>query len=90
MVLIRCYPNCLVFMNSWGQKFADRGFFRVQDEKVLHNLEIFDAYWEEDDLTTSEKEAFERKGVEGWKQIFGKIQKHPGITIHVPTLQGGV
>ena len=40
VVLIRCHPNCLVFMNSWGQKFADGGFFRVRDGTVLHDMEF--------------------------------------------------
>ena len=85
VVLIRCHPNCLVFMNSWGQKFADGGFFRIQDEKVLHSMEFFDVYWEEDDLTTSEKKAFERKGVEGWKEFlekFKSIQEIPYMCPH--------
>ena len=61
VVLIRCHPNCLVFMNSWGQEFADGGFFQVQDEKVLHNMEFFDIYWEEDDLTPSEKKLLTKR-----------------------------
>ena len=42
VVLIRCHPNCLVFMNSWGEVFGDGGFFRVENEKALHNMEFFD------------------------------------------------
>ena len=76
VVLIRCHPNCLVFMNSWGQKFADGGLFRVQDEKVLHNMQFFDIYWEEDDLTTSEKEAFDKKGVDEWKAFLKASRKY--------------
>eukprot|EP01084_Bolivina_argentea_P263225 445426_1 len=36
VVFIRCEPNCLVFMNSWGIEFADHGFFRVKTSNVLH------------------------------------------------------
>ena len=61
-------------MNSWGQKFADGGLFRVQDEKVLHDMQFFDVYWEEKDLTLNEKEAFERHGVAKWKEFLEKFK----------------
>ena len=35
VVLVRCEPNCLMFMNSWGQKWGDRGFFCIKNAKVL-------------------------------------------------------
>ena len=54
VVLIRCHPNYLLFMNSWGEDFVDGGFFRVRDENVFHKMEFFDVYWEEDDLLPSE------------------------------------
>ena len=84
VVLIRCHPNCLVFMNTWGQEFADGGFFRVQDEKVLHNMQFFDIYWEEDDLTTSEKEAFDKKGVDEWKAFLEKFKSIQEIPYACP------
>ncbi len=31
VVLIRCSPAYLLFMNSWGQAWGDGGFFRVKD-----------------------------------------------------------
>ena len=85
VVLIRCHPNCLVFMNSWGQAFGDGGFFRVENEKVLHKMEFFDVYWDEDDLTSSEKVAFEKKGVDEWKEFlkkFKSIQDLPYVCPH--------
>ena len=74
VVLIRCHPNCLVFMNSWGEKFADVGLFRVHDDQVLHDMEFFDVYWKKEDLTQSEKEAFEEKGTDEWKKINEKFK----------------
>lgn len=61
-------------MNSWGQNFADGGFFRVEDEKVLHDMEFFDVYWNEKDLTSNEIGAFERRGVEKLKGLVGKFK----------------
>ena len=62
VVLVRCEPNCLKFMNSWGQHWGDGGFFCIQNAKVLPEMEFFDVYWNEDDLYSSEKKAFKKKG----------------------------
>ena len=78
MVLIRCDPNCLTFMNSWGTDFANKGFFKVKDQNVLNNTTFFDVYWTEDDLTESEKEAFKREGTKRAQEIqetFPSIQE---------------
>ena len=73
MVLTGCDPNCLTFMNSWGQEFADGGFFRVEDENVLNETTFYDVYWEEEDLTRSEKEAYEREGIKRSKELLRKF-----------------
>jgi len=68
-------------MNSWGQDFADGGFFQVQNGKVLHGMQFFDVYWEEKDL----KEIVERKGVNEWKEFvkkFKSIQELPYVCPH--------
>jgi hypothetical protein len=59
VVLTTCHPDCLRFMNSWGPDFADGGFFRVKDQAVLDNTTFYDVYWNESDLTESEKKAYE-------------------------------
>lgn len=84
VVLIRCHPNYLVFMNSWGDGFADGGFFRVQDEDVLHGMQFFDVYWEEKDLKPSEKEAFERKGIDEWKEFLQKFKSIKELSYECP------
>lgn len=62
VVLIRCDPDCLTFMNSWGQQFADGGFFRVKDQTVLNATTFYDIYWTLNDLTLNEKQAYKREG----------------------------
>ena len=69
MVLIRCSPECLVFMNSWGQDWADGGFFRVKDASVLNNMKFFDVYWIKKDLTQGEKKAYEVRALEKAEQL---------------------
>lgn len=69
VVLVRCEPYCLKFMNSWGQDRGDGGFFCVQNATVLPKMEFFDVYWDEDDLYPSEKEAFIWRGADEAKWI---------------------
>ena len=57
VVLVKCEPTVLTFMNSWGKDFADGGFFRVQNQAVL-GLQFYDVYWTVNDLKQSEITAF--------------------------------
>ena len=63
MVLMRCYPQFLVFMNSWGQDWADGGFFQVKDAQVLQDMTFFEIFWKDDDLTPKERKANKAKAV---------------------------
>ena len=55
VVLTSFNSKCLCLMNSWGAQWADKGFFRVENAKVL-GLEFFYVYWTLQDLHASEKE----------------------------------
>ena len=76
MVLIGCDANCLRFMNSWGQGFADGGFFRVEDQSVLNEITFFDVYWTKNDLAPSEIEAYEGEGIKRGKEL---MQAFPSV-----------
>lgn len=56
-------------MNSWGQNFADGGFFRVKDSNVLNDMTFFDVYWTEQDLKPTEIQAYERECTERAKEL---------------------
>ena len=57
-------PSCsLGLMNSWGDGWADNGFFRVQNADVL-GLEFSDVFWTENDLSKKEKKAYGQHGAE--------------------------
>ncbi|CAF3709580.1 unnamed protein product [Rotaria socialis] len=72
VVLMKCDPTSLTFINSWGTKFADKGFFRVRNQSVL-NLKFYDVYWDLNDLTAKEIEAFERKSSEKGQNLIQKL-----------------
>ena len=46
VVLIAIEKDCLVFLNSYGKKFGDKGYFRVENSKVLH-IRYYVIYWDE-------------------------------------------
>ncbi|CAF0925126.1 unnamed protein product [Adineta steineri] len=60
VVLIKCDPESLTFMNSWGTSFADKGFFKVRNQSVL-DLKFYDVYWTLNDLKSSEIAAYQSK-----------------------------
>ena len=54
-------------MNSWGDKWADHGFFRVQkslSDVLGLKFKFFVVFWDKDDLSEKEKEAYEQHGAE--------------------------
>ena len=55
VVLTSYSIKSLVFMNSWGCDWGDKGFFRVANSKVL-NCNFYDVYWTPEDLSAAEKE----------------------------------
>ncbi|XP_067024311.1 uncharacterized protein [Acropora muricata] len=70
VVLTSYDADSLRLMNSWGDDWADQGFFRVQNSNVL-GLEFFDVFWTLDDLSEKEKKAYEQHGAE----VAGKLLK---------------
>ena len=68
-MLIKCDPECLTFMNSWGKEFADGGFFRVKDANVLNKAKFFDVYWTIKDLSQAEIKAYEESCIKITKDI---------------------
>lgn len=61
VVLTSSNSECFRFMNSWGGKFADMGFFKVKNGDVL-KMDFIDVYWTEKDLEDVEKSSFKENG----------------------------
>lgn len=53
--------DCLVFMNSMGPIWGDKGFFRVQNVDVL-DFKFIDVFWTSNDLTSNERTFFKQHG----------------------------
>ena len=62
VVLTSYSIESLVFMNSWGRRWADDGFFSIANSKVL-NCKFYDVYWTENDLRGAEKMRFKLHGL---------------------------
>ena len=62
VVLTSYDAESLRFMNSWGDDWADNGFFRVQNANVLPGLKFFDVFWTLDSLSQEEKRAYDQHG----------------------------
>ena len=61
VVLTSFDSECLRLLNSWGEDWADMGFFREENADVL-GLEFVDVYWTITDLTEEEKTYYEKHG----------------------------
>ena len=63
VVLTSYDAESLRLMNSWGDDWADNGFFRVQNSDVLR-LEFVDVFWTLDNLSEEERRAYDQHGAE--------------------------
>ena len=72
VVLTSFDSECLRLLNSWGEEWADMGFFRVQRADVL-GLNFIDVYWTEDDLKDEERISFKKYGSTLARQLVEKL-----------------
>ena len=73
VVLTSFNSECLRLLNSWGDRWAYMGFFRVQNAEVL-GLEFIDVFWTEDDLTEEEKAYYEKHGSDVAGRLMGLLR----------------
>lgn len=72
VVLTSYNSECLHFMNSWGDEWADMGFFRVQNADVLE-MKFIDVFWTSSNLTSSERKYFKNHGQEVADNLMKKL-----------------
>lgn len=74
VVLTSYDAQSLRLMNSWGDDWADHGFFRVQNANVLPRLKFFDVSRNDDMLSREEKEACKQRGAEIAAKLMRSLQ----------------
>ena len=62
VVLTSFDSECLRLLNSYGEDWADSGFFRVQKAGDVLRFQFIDVYWKEKDLKEEEKTYFKKQG----------------------------
>lgn len=72
VVLTSFNSECFRFMNSWGEKWGDMGFFKVENSKVL-DFEFIDVFWTLNDLSKQEVEYFKEHGAEVAQKIMKNL-----------------
>jgi len=70
VVLTSYDADSLRLMSSWGDDWADQGFFRVQNSDVL-GLKFVDVFWTPNDLSEKEKKIYKQHG----NEVFTKLIK---------------
>ena len=56
VLLTSIEENCIKILNSYGEDWGDKGYFRLENEEVLRGLkeQLVEIYWEKSDLTKEE------------------------------------
>ena len=62
VVLTHISRNYLKFLNSWGNDFADNGYFKIEKASVL-NVKFYDIFWTKSDLSIKEIEEFKKESL---------------------------
>ncbi|CAC5420156.1 unnamed protein product [Mytilus coruscus] len=75
VVLTSFNAECLRLMSSWGDEWADDGFFRVKNAEVL-DMQFIDVFWESIDLTCSEEAYYKNHGKQIAQQL---IERYIGL-----------
>ncbi|KAH7336028.1 hypothetical protein BKA65DRAFT_458517 [Rhexocercosporidium sp. MPI-PUGE-AT-0058] len=84
VVLFKCDPHSLTFLNSWGKEWGNKGSFSIEDHTVLElddaseatSVCFYDVYWLEEDLTAIEQQAYNLKVDE---ELHARAEKYPSI-----------
>ncbi|KAK8897593.1 hypothetical protein M9Y10_015552 [Tritrichomonas musculus] len=73
--------NCseFVFYNSWGDKWADNGKFRVKKNNFVH-IDFFDIYWESNELSNYERNLWDQRSGEAIQSFYSLIERNSIIT----------
>ena len=84
VVLTSYDAQSLCLMNSWGDDWANNGFFRVQNANTLPRLTFFDVFWTWDSLSKEEMTAYEQQGPKIAAKLMRSLQGLQEATYKCP------
>ncbi|CAO2657759.1 Nn.00g038850.m01.CDS01 [Neocucurbitaria sp. VM-36] len=84
VVMVKCNPSSLTFLNSWGSDWGDNGSFQVENASTLEvkgapdwaRIRLYDIYWYEIDLTIKERQAYSAHIDE---KVRSRATRHPSV-----------
>ena len=97
VVMTACSPESLTFLNSYGNDWGDGGSFSVESREVLEvmdaakfgvEMQFYDVFWVEDDLTTGERRAYEGKVDEHIRRGFQQFSSAFELEVQCPFCGG--
>jgi aminopeptidase C len=83
---MRSESDHLYIMNSWGDDWADNGFFRIENADVLsqnHNCYFYDVFWYISMLSEYEIEAYNKASLEKFRDLEKNYLKESHATSNV-------
>jgi hypothetical protein len=98
VVVTRVTPDYLEILNSWGDTWANNGFFRVANGSVLgtdghplwpSSMKFYDVYWTESDLLPEEVAAFHDLADRKAREVGGRSTVLSDLTYPCPNATCG-
>ncbi|VDI23940.1 Hypothetical predicted protein [Mytilus galloprovincialis] len=87
VVLTSVNSECFLFMNSWGEMFGDKGFFRIQNQNVFE-FKFYDVYWTDNDLQQQERQAYEQHGIRTAQKLVKELRGLNSASFTCPKCKG--
>lgn len=79
VLLVESNYSDFVFYNSWGEKWADNGKFRIKKNNFVP-IDFFDIYWETNELSNYERNLWDQRSGEAIQSFYALIDRNSSIT----------
>jgi hypothetical protein len=76
VVLMKSEKDHLYLMNSWGDNWGDKGYFRIENADVLnlsYSTFFYDVYWTSDMLSEEEISNFDKETLRKFRELQAKL-----------------
>ena len=79
VVLVGSQVEYLKFLNSWGTRFGDKGFFKLKNSEIFE-MYFYELYWDDNDLTKEELEEHYKFKKELTAEYFEDVKNYEKIS----------